>query len=332
MLPNFLIVGSAKCGTTSLYAWLKTHPEVFLPEFKEPGFFVRDTGFDDWGKYQSLFAAGEGKKAVGEATTDYLFSPESPDWIRRVLGDDVRILILIRNPVERAFSLYKYMLMEGFENVVPFEKALALEERRFADEAFRALNREMFWAYMYVRTSFYCESIERYMSVFDRRMVKILVFDDIVTDPHSVFAEVCEFLEISGSFRPRFSWENKSATPRSVALQRFLRRNMYRGGALPPLGALWRASVARLMAANKSSRKEIRLQPATRQKLGGIFAGDVDRLGRLLDRDLSHWLRRERDDLSRKSSAAYRGRPSGGGPALERVPVSLETREGSGLK
>lgn len=290
MRPNFLIVGAAKCGTTSVYAWLKAHPEVFFPEMKEPCFFIRDYGINDWNSYESLFRGAEGKKIIGDASAGYLSSPESPTWIKEALGREVKILILVRNPVERAFSLYKWMTMEGYEAVFPFEKALALEEFRFADGNFRTHSPQFFADYMYVRTSLYSENIIRYLDTFGHGATRIHVFDDLIRDPNGVYDDICDFLEIEKGFRPPFTHENKGVVPRSVALQSLLKKNVSRITILPPVGRLWRAGVLKLMELNKELGRDSGLLPATRRGLVKCFADDVTRLGALLGRDLSHWL------------------------------------------
>jgi hypothetical protein len=272
-----------------MYRWLKSHPDVFFPAIKEPSFFVNYYGIKNWDQYESLFKAGEGKKIIGEASTAYLSSPESPDWIRKILGSDIKILILVRNPVERAFSLYKWMIMEGYEVAYPFEKALELEEERFADESFRIHNPEFFWDYMYVRSSIYCASIEKYINVFGRDAIKIDLFDDLIANPSDVYNSVCSFLGISNDFRPQFTPENKSITPLSVKLQGLLRANAYRITAEPLIGRMWTAGVCKLMRLNKWFGLEMHLRRSTRSQLANIFEEDVGRLASLLGRDLSHW-------------------------------------------
>jgi hypothetical protein len=290
MVPNFLIVGSAKCGTTSLYSWLKQHPDVFFPENKEPSFFVHHYAVDDWNVYQSLFEKGVGKRVVGDASTSYLSSPESPEWIRKILGPDIKIVILVRNPIDRAFSLYKWMTMEGYETSCPFEKALEVEDRRFNDEEFRIHSPEFFWDYMYVRSSLYGEQIKRYFRTFDRDRIKIFVFDDLVANPASIYDSVCDFLQISKTFRPKFTRENKGVIPKNVALQHLLKQNEWRISSLPQVASLWHKGVVQCMEWNKWLAGESHLDTATRKKLAKVFDEDVSWLGELLGRDLSHWV------------------------------------------
>ena len=158
--PKFLIVGASRSGTSSLYHWLKLHPDVFMPDIKEPSFFVDGWGISDWHWYLSLFEPGRGKKAVGEASVAYLESPESVQLIWEKLPT-IKIIILLRNPVERALSLYSWMVMEGHEWLSTFKQALAEEEKRFGDESFRRDNPVYFWSYMYFRNGLYYEQVKK---------------------------------------------------------------------------------------------------------------------------------------------------------------------------
>jgi len=198
--PNFLIVGSAKAGTTSLYHWLRYHPEVFMPEKKEPSYFVDGYGMSDLDAYLLLFAPGRGKKAIGEASTAYLASPESPQLISKQLGK-VKTLILLRNPVERAFSLYCWMVMVGCEWLPTFEEAVKAEEKRCSDQFFRWHNPEYFWDYMYFRSGLYFEQVKRYTDTFGRDLVEIYLFDELKNDPGKLYGKVCNFLGIANNKR-----------------------------------------------------------------------------------------------------------------------------------
>ena len=146
-LPNFLIVGAAKAGTTSLFYYLKQHPEIFMPEEKELKFFeyliiknkLHYTGPGDnkslkrvvktWDEYKNYFKKAKNFKAVGEASVSYLYYTETIKNIKKYLGENINIIIILRNPIERLISNYKYMVMRGREKE-DLKKALELEEYR----------------------------------------------------------------------------------------------------------------------------------------------------------------------------------------------------------
>ena len=289
VVPTFLIVGAARSGTTSLHHWLSSHPDVFVSQNKEPSYFVHSYGFSDWNRYLALFQAGRGKRVVGEASTAYMSAPESPAWIRRVLGD-VKIIILLRNPVERAWSLYSWMVMEGYEWVPTFERALVEEERRVTDVGFQRKNPQYFWNYMYFRSGLYHHHVQEYLRLFGHDRVRIHLFEDLVEDAGVVYADVCKFLDIDVTFRPVLRPQNASRRPRLTGLQ-FLLRRWWRAAAREYSATnLRRSAIAALMAANVRYGGRGRLHPTTANVLKDRYASDVQRLGALIGRDCEHWL------------------------------------------
>lgn len=288
--PNFLIVGAARAGTTSLYYWLKQHPEVFMPEIKEPSYFVHGYGISDREVYLSLFEPGRGKKAVGEASTAYLKAYESPKWIYSIL-DGVKIIILLRNPVERAFSLYSWMVMEGYEWANTFEQALALEKQRFEDKDFRWNNPEYFWNYMYFRSGLYYERVRKYLEVFGNHLVKIYLFEDIISYPLEVYRDVCRFLEITDFFQPKFVRQNPSKIPRFIKLQYWLRRIQKSSSRLPKgIRFLIRKSVPPMMKLNKKIGYKGKISLELKKELIEAYYDDIMKLSELIQRNISHWL------------------------------------------
>ena len=144
-LPNFLVIGAAKSGTSSLYMYLKQHPEIYMSPIKEPHFFSFDdeskmtkgpgdpihkaiTNFDD---YQAQFDGVTDEKAIGEASTSYLYRPEAPGRIHAMLPD-AKLIVILRNPVDRAFSAYMHVVRDKRETSKDFAEALSKEESRKA--------------------------------------------------------------------------------------------------------------------------------------------------------------------------------------------------------
>jgi hypothetical protein len=289
--PNFLIVGAAKAGTTSLWHWLRRHPQVFMPGLKSPSFFVHGYGMTDQEKYFSLFEAGRGKTCVGEASTAYLAAPESPQWIYDRLGR-VKIIILLRNPVERAYSMYRWFAMEGYEPLESFEEALAQEDWRMASHSFRKSCLPTVHDYFYFHSGLYREQVERYLNVFGRDSVKICLFDELKNDPAAVCTDVCRFLEISPSHGPALGKQNISVLPRSIALQFRLRKMRIRTRYI--FGIFGRAVtgwLALAMKINKARGGKKPLSPAVRAQLVERYRPSVEQLAELIGRDLSHWLK-----------------------------------------
>ncbi len=194
--PNFFVVGAAKAGTTSFYAGLHHHPDVFMAYPKEPHHFTQVNpphelrwhfeGYTDRQRYLRLFEGRRGSKAIGEASTSYLWHPQVARRIHRQVPD-ARIIISLRDPVERAYSHYLMHVREGIQNL-SFYDAL-LEDMERTEEA---------WAisHFYVGKGCYAEQVSRYLEVFGRDHVKIVLFDDLKRDPAGMLHEVLQFLDL----------------------------------------------------------------------------------------------------------------------------------------
>ncbi len=199
--PNFFIAGAARSGTTTLWACLKEHPRVFLPPGmmeKEPAYFssLKKSRFNTPDKYHALFnAAGGEHRWVGEASTAYLTDPKCAGKIYEY-NPEARIVIILRNPVHRAYSLYNWMSREGFEYAATFEEALELESARAAKTIPNYYEPEYYYNFMYYSSGLYHEQVRRYIELFGER-VCFLVFEDLIRDIDAVFASVCRFLQVA---------------------------------------------------------------------------------------------------------------------------------------
>ena len=197
--PSFFIVGAARSGTTSLWQYLKNHPEVFMPEeelLKEPSFFSEDCGkrFDLSG-YLSIFKKTlKNHKQVGEASVAYLTDPESSQRIYD-FNPSAKIIIMLRNPAHRAYSLYSWMVQDGYEYASSFEKALQMEKNRVQETKSNWYKPNYYWGYLYFRSGLYHDQVERYLRLF-RENVLIIKFEDFVNDIASYYREICSFLQI----------------------------------------------------------------------------------------------------------------------------------------
>ena len=180
-LPNFLIVGAAKSGTTSLFHYLKQHPEVFMPSFKEPQYLVaskvRGRVFKNISvleDYKGLFEDAS-QKAVGEASVFYLyFYKEAIQNIKTILGDDVKIIFVLRNPVDRAFSAYRHVSRNSLTETLSFEEALQEEPGRLER------NPKMTPMVMYKDMGLYNDAVQAYKESF--KDVHIVLYDDFKKD------------------------------------------------------------------------------------------------------------------------------------------------------
>ena len=292
-LPNFLLVGAARSGTTSLYNYLRQHPDIFLSNPKEPHFLVADrvreaitdvvTDFDD---YRHLFDGGTGKRIRGEASVLYLYYYEDAiARIRACLGRDVRIAMVLRNPVDRAFSAYQYMARyQDREDADSFGEALDRETRRRQEGRVNPL--------MYYRAlSAYGDAVEAYLDAFDH--VHVMLHDDLLAAPGEVLGALMEFLGLERGFQfdtgarhnaSGWMWAhpwikalvNRPWPPRVA----FMAAKKHLPGLYRPV---------RRVARRVLSRRES-LDPETRDALLRYFEPDIKRLASLIGRDLGHWL------------------------------------------
>jgi hypothetical protein len=214
--PNFFILGAAKCGTTSLHYALKQHPEIHLSAVKEPSFF--STGFQvvrNPVEYGNLFPEQPGKKRYGDASRVYFSTPETPPVLRQ-LFPDAKFLLIVRNPVHRAHSLYQHMRRAGDESLPTFELALAEEDHRFADPGFRERCPQYFWNYMYCRTSMYDVPLRHYLEHFPREQFLVLTLGEWQSDPVRWQSEIFRFLEVDHSVQVSTEPQNQAAAPSNL--------------------------------------------------------------------------------------------------------------------
>ena len=198
-LPNFFIVGAAKSGTTFLWYNLKNNASVFMPKeimLKEPAFFSSITGIRDFKEYLKLFSRAHNcYKMIGEASTAYLTDPSSAKNIFD-FDNKAKIIISLRNPVDRAFSLYKWMTQEGYEYAPSFKIALKLENKRINKKFLHFIDTQYYYNYLYITSGFYYKQVKRYIDLFGRNNVHIIKFEQLIIDPQPTYNKLCSFLDI----------------------------------------------------------------------------------------------------------------------------------------
>ncbi len=198
-LPDFLVIGAQKAGTTALYTYLRWHPTILGPFWKEVSFFDRHwTKGDAWYRGQ-LPLRSEGR-IVGEASPSYIFHPLAPARVFSLVPD-VRIVALLREPGDRAYSQYQHEVALGRERL-SFEDALAAEDERLRGEVERlsadprAFSRE-WWDHTYAARGLYAEQLERWLEFFPREQVFVLTTEEFGARPEETYASVLSFLGAS---------------------------------------------------------------------------------------------------------------------------------------
>jgi len=298
-LPNFVIAGAAKSGTTFIANALNEHPDIYLPKEKDHGYFtfqnqerprwtgpgdekVNNGAITDFDRYRELFRRAGKYRVVGEANWFYLAFPSSFARIRATLGNEVKIILVLRNPVDRAFSNYSALRRGGHEQL-GFRAALDAEAERIA------AGWSPFWAFRGL--GLYSKQVEAAFAEFGRDKVGVWLYDDLENQPVAVLREMCRFLGVgTEGFHPATDIRyNASGMPRSAVI------NWLTYGHHPvplrfllPIPRLRERIRARVANANL---RRIPLDPQLRAELAEEFRGEVQALARLLDMDLQRWLR-----------------------------------------
>ena len=308
-LPNFFLVGAMKAGTTAIYDSLQSHPDVFCSPIKEPNFFSDDIVPDvfsgefkpshsfnaeayiagpmtdyvhiayvrDAQLYAQLFRGAVDERVIGDFSTSYLYSRSAAGNIRDA-RPNARVLIVLRNPVERAISQYLMDMRIGIVNK-PLGQLVAGE--------LNAQRRGWCITNEYVGLGLYAQQVKRYLMTFPRQRVKIVLHDDLRRDFQGTIEDICRFLEIDPT-RPRVEE---------------VRRNPARASRFPELNAwLYRFGLKRVVSECLPRRliglgkryyysETIRATVSDDERawLRSLFADDIQELSKLIHRDLSGW-------------------------------------------
>jgi hypothetical protein len=278
-IPNFLIIGDLKAGSTSLYHYLRQHPEVYMPDVKELRYFAYDEEnpyhvraisyrVKTFSEYLRHFEKCGDAKAIGEASPNYLRSPGAANRIKAAIPD-VRLIACLRNPADRLYSAY-LMNYRGGSTRKPFDEEL--------------FGRDAAW----IKARFYWLDLKQYFDLFPPSQIKIVLFDDLKADAGKVVKDLYRFLDVDDAFAPDFTVQNEGGTPKSLLGYTILMRgkNLLRRFGTPPtaLKQLWRRI-------ERDSLRKTQIDPQIRRKILEICQDDIKRTQELIGRDLSSWLR-----------------------------------------
>ncbi len=194
--PNLFILGAAKSGTTSLHDILSSHNEIFMSAIKEPTFFCDDFQvINNEPEYYQLFKEVNNEKYIGESSHAYLSNPTSASKLKFHFPN-AKFILILRNPADRAYSLYMHMKRHHYERTSSFEKALAIERTRMNDH-FRKNNPQYFYNFMYFNSGKYGEQIKRYLDIFDKNQFLFLTYDELKSNRKSLLLKITKFLNVS---------------------------------------------------------------------------------------------------------------------------------------
>lgn len=301
--PNLFVVGAPKCGTTSLYAYLRQHPQVFLAEPKEPNHFVYAANNPyGWKKshpywnldaYLTLFQAADNAQIVGEASTCYSLMPHVPKAIREH-NPDAKILAILREPVQRAWSMYLY-----WQQFNPACQSISIDDFRqrfLADDLMTAHEREQATRVKWLRhAGMYWHNLQHFYREFPADQIFLLQYDEFVQRPQASLKKICAFLEVdSYEFDTGFR-ENKTAVPKFRKLYNFVNLDVEN-----PVRRLAKQMLGRVLPVNKLRRFANRallnieasktLPESLVEELSGYYREDLQRLMDSTGFDSRPWL------------------------------------------
>ena len=299
-LPDFFVAGAPKAGTTALHAALARHPALYMSAVKEPKFFLTDGpppmqgGPGDvktyrehvWRRadYESLFDPAPAGTLRGESTPFYLYSHDAQRRIK-ALVPRARLIVVVRDPVERAHSNWTHLWSAGLDPIDDFVRACAAEEQRIA------AGWADFWHYK--RIGLYGQQVQQLYSIFPRSQVLLFRYRDLIDDPAGTLDQICAFLGIEPGLIAEVPRENVTAHPeltrRHQNLSRVLRACSAATARLPVHpGKLMIDKLERRLQQGAAPRRP--LTWAERQALIPYFEADIRLLGELTGEDFSHWM------------------------------------------
>jgi hypothetical protein len=310
--PNFFIVGAPKSGTTALYQYLRAHPDIFMPDAKEPHYFAPDlhsTKFiRDRGEYLALFSEAGETRMVGEASVYYLYSRQAASEIHR-FEPMARIIVMLRNPADMLYSLHSQAVYSGYEDLSDFGEALAAEIDRKAGQRIPGFC-HFPQGLLYREIGRYAAQVKRFLDAFGRDQLHFIFFQDFSDASAESYRRCLGFLGVESSFDVEFERVNPNKQIRSTRLQHLAAKHTRLRATFKRFFPKFYGRLYRLFyRVNTSVKQRPRMDPELRERLLTEFAEDADELSRLLGRDLSEWMPADRAAVG--GSGGADGRPMG---------------------
>ena len=293
-LPTFLIVGVQKAGTTSIYNYLQAHPQVYMSRIKETNFLEQDwekfssekrngNGIVTIADYAALFENVTDEIAIGEASPNYLFYYESSAARIKKYVPDAKLIAVLRNPVERAYSDYLMHIRDAIDHqVISFREHI----EKKANTSFTILK------------GFYATPLKYYLEQFDAEQVKVFLYDDLCANSVEFMQDFYAYIGVDPDFKPNTEKKVQQAKiPKNQAINNLLQsNNPFRSLAANTLKTVMPLEIRqklrdRLINLNSQSKKAMPLNEEDRQRAIDLYREDILQLQDLLDRDLSGWLK-----------------------------------------
>lgn len=282
--PNFFIAGMPRSGTTSMYTYLKQHPDIYLAVYKEPNFFCKDLtqssyNIQDPELYCSLFAQAGDKKRIGEGSVWYLTSKIAAVEIKK-FNPSAKVIIMLRNPLDMIYSLHGLFVRTKNEDIADFQQALEIQAERM--KGFSIPKNCYFpGGLFYTEAARYHDKIKRFMDVFTRENIHVIVFDDFAQNTAQCYRGTLEFLEVDTDFQAEFDLKKADKIIRTMVMQQIRHSHPEIKKKL--------ANKTGLRAHQSPPRTP--LTPELISRLHHRFKEDIKKTSQLIGRDLMHWIK-----------------------------------------
>lgn len=299
VMPHFLVIGAAKSGTSSLYHYLNQHPQIYMSPVKEPAFFAYEgqkvefagpgderrnrSAITEWQAYHELFSDAKANQVMGEASVVYLYNPIAPERIKHYIPD-VKLIAILRNPVDRALSNFMHFRRDNLEPVADFTIALSEENKRIAAN----------WQYLwhYTNLGFYGSQLRRYYELFPHEQIALYTYEDFSKNQSKVLQSIFHFLGVDESFQVDTSFKhNISGHVKIPLLHQFLTTQT---STKKVAKALMPADIRLHLRKFALKWNVVPTKPAvsaeTYQQLRQLYRSDLIQLQSLTGLDLTHWL------------------------------------------
>lgn len=288
--PNFVCLGAQKAGTTTMHDILKQHPDIYLPENKEAPFFNNDKaykkGLEWW--MNEYFSDYDGKKLLGVMTPEYLYYDEIPDRIFRDFGPDIKLIIILRQPVDRAYSNYLMSKRRGYE-LLPFNEAVEQETERIKKG-------ELERTYLsYILRGKYVEQIKRYLNLFEKDQILFLCFEtDIRNNLKDTMLKVQSFigvkpLDLETNIKSNAATELRSSYFQQLFHKEFFIKSVFKF-LLPSGLRTWIRIKLNGLNRKKLSPHNRLTKEEKKQYYSRFFEAEKEELESITGLDLNHWI------------------------------------------
>lgn len=288
-LPNLICPGAMKSGTSTLYEVLRQHPKVYM-SLKEPHYF--SLHFDRGIKfYRSLFKSSKNEKYRADMTPVYMLLDDVPGLIKDTLGDNIKFIFILRNPVDRAYSAYWMKKLELRDDAETFEEALALEETRILRGKMELID------YSYKTRGLYAKQIKNFLKYFPKENMYFMIFEDFIKDIEGESKKLFEFLAIEKDIEINYNlWVNKPQEMKNPLLVKFFRKS--KGFLTKITSARFTKNMQgplinglkRIVLKRNEETVAYTKNPKTCKKLMIEFTEDIKELEKIIGRDLNLWI------------------------------------------